>query len=232
MENTVDKAKIIWGTLSKVNCNEKVEQKNGLNYLPWAWAWGIAMEYFPTAEYNIKRWNEKPYLVDELLGILVETSVTIDGLTRSMFLPVMDGSNKAQRLVQYTYKTKFGEKTVEPATMFDVNTAIMRCLVKNLAMFGLGHYIYAGEDLPNTLESEKPQEYLLPGSETDTILVSLYEKITKIDHQNLPLANDLLKDISKESEPVKKFFNNWCLSKAMKFDVATKQYEPIGIAIS
>ncbi len=82
------------------------------------------------------------------------------------------------------------------------------------------------------VQEEIPQEYLLPGSETETILVSLYEKITKIDHQNLPLANNLLKDISKESEPVKKFFNNWCLSKAMKFDIATKQYEPIGIALS
>ena len=46
-------------------------------------------------------------------------------------------------------------KTVEPATMFDINTTIMRCLVKNLAMFGLGLYIYAGEDLPN---DEKRQQ--------------------------------------------------------------------------
>jgi len=68
-------------------------------------------------------------------------------------LPVMDGSNKAQKNVEYTYQTKSGEKTVNAATMFDNNTAIMRCLVKNLAMFGLGHYIYAGEDLPMDLKS-------------------------------------------------------------------------------
>ena len=36
--------------------------------------------------------------------------------------------------------------------MFDINKTIMRCLVKNLSMFGLGLYIYAGEDIP---ESEK-----------------------------------------------------------------------------
>jgi hypothetical protein len=81
-------------------------------------------------------------------------------------------------------------------------------------------------------EKEKPKEYLIPGSETDTISVALFEKITKIDHQNLPLANEILKVIGKESEPIRKYFNNWCLSKAMKYDVATKQYEPIGIAVS
>jgi hypothetical protein len=48
----------------------------------------------------------------------------------------------------YKYITKFGEKTVEKATMFEINTAIMRCLTKNLALFGLGINIYAGEDLP------------------------------------------------------------------------------------
>jgi len=65
-----------------------------------------------------------------------------------MNLPVLDGANKAQKNVDYTYKTKFSEKIVNAATMFDINTAIMRCLTKNLAMFGLGHYIYAGEDFP------------------------------------------------------------------------------------
>jgi len=67
----------------------------------------------------------------------------------------MDGANKAQKSVEYKYNTKFnGEKTVEAATMFDINTAIMRCLTKNLALFGLGLYIYAGEDLPEGGEKD------------------------------------------------------------------------------
>jgi hypothetical protein len=61
-----------------------------------------------------------------------------------MQLPVMDNMNRAQRHIVYQ---KFN-KDIQPATMFDINTAIMRCLTKNLAMFGLGSYIYAGEDLP------------------------------------------------------------------------------------
>ena len=66
----------------------------------------------------------------------------------------MDGANKAMRLEPYTYqvwdkyKNNYIEKKVDAATMFDINKTIMRCLVKNLAMFGLGLYIYAGEDLP------------------------------------------------------------------------------------
>jgi hypothetical protein len=95
---------------------------------------------------------------------MVFTEVTIDGLTREMWLPVMDGANKAMKDQEYTYKVKkyafnqvtrkkewtgeYEDKVVEQATMFDINKTIMRCLTKNLAMFGLGIYIYAGEDLP------------------------------------------------------------------------------------
>ena len=64
---------------------------------------------------------------------------------------VLDKTYTSQIMVlkhTYTYSTRGGDKQVEKATMFDVNKTIMRCLVKNLAMFGLGLYIYAGEVLP------------------------------------------------------------------------------------
>ena len=67
----------------------------------------------------------------------------------------MDWANKAMKATDYKYKTKYGDKTREAATMFDINKAIMRCLVKNLAMFGLGLYIYSGEDLPEAQTEEK-----------------------------------------------------------------------------
>ena len=79
----------------------------------------------------------------------------IDSLTHTMWLPVMDSANKAMKSEGYTYDTRYKKDIpVEPATMFDVNKTIMRCLVKNLAMFGLGLYIYSGEDLPE-IETEK-----------------------------------------------------------------------------
>jgi hypothetical protein len=80
---------------------------------------------------------------------MVFTEVTADGLTHEMWLPVMDGANAAMKREAYTYKTKFGEKNCAAFDMFDINKTIMRCLVKNLAMFGLAIYIYAGEDLPD-----------------------------------------------------------------------------------
>jgi NH3-dependent NAD+ synthetase len=65
-----------------------------------------------------------------------------------MWLLVMDGKNKSMKKTPYSYSTRYGDKQVDAATTFDINKTIMRCLVKNLAMFGLGIYIYAGEDLP------------------------------------------------------------------------------------
>ena len=110
-----------------------------------------------------------------------------------MWLPVMDGANNAMKQSAYTYSVKnpnfkyakrgddgryydkygneqpeYFEKHVKAATMFDVNKAIMRCLVKNLAMFGLGLYIYAGEDLPEGEEPEPKQEPIMDKLETSS----------------------------------------------------------------
>lgn len=139
----------VWENLSRIDCSEHTEEKQGLTYLSWAWAWGVLRENYPNATYQVREWDGRPYLHDEILGYLVETSVTINGETLSMRLPVMDARNRAMKHQPYIIQLKTNQIKVEAATMFDINTAIMRCLVKNLAMFGLGHYIYAGEDLPN-----------------------------------------------------------------------------------
>lgn len=150
--------------LSTLNVNKHTEKKDGLTYLSWSWAWAEFKKRYPTATYEIKTFSDadcvhKPYMFDEKTGYMVMTSVTVNGLTHEMWLPVMDGKNKAMKSEAYTYSTKYGDKTVEAATMFDVNKTIMRCLVKNLAMFGLGLYIYAGEDLPDEdKKEEKPKK--------------------------------------------------------------------------
>ena len=143
MENTFEK-------LSAINVNDKVEKKSNLTYLSWAWAWSETKKAFPNATYSVIEdpITQKPYFYDENLGYMVMTQVTINGETLEMWLPVMDGANKAMLAQSYTYTTRYGDKTVEAASMFDINKTLMRCLVKNLAMFGLGIYIYAGEDLP------------------------------------------------------------------------------------
>ena len=149
--------KSIFDKLFEINVNTHVEDKNGLSYLSWPFAWAEVKKKFPEANYKIHQFGEKqlPYLFDEGLGYMVFTEVTIGELTHTMWLPVMDGANKAMKSEGYTYDAEFEKNvTVEPATMFDINKAIMRCLVKNLAMFGLGLYIYSSEDLPE-IETQK-----------------------------------------------------------------------------
>lgn len=158
-------------TLRAINVNDHTEKlKQGstqLTYLSWAWAVDEVMKRYPDMTYKVKTYDGKPYLYDADLGYMVFTEVTIDGQTKEMWLPVMDGANKAMKNHAYTYKVKeyknykwtggYVDKTVEPATMFDINKTIMRCLVKNLGMFGLGLYIYAGEDLPMLSQSDKDE---------------------------------------------------------------------------
>ena len=154
MENNV------FNELFKVNVNEHVEKKNTgkvtLSYLSWSWAWKEVKSRYPDATYEIVKFeNGLPYTYDENTGYMVYTKVTIQGITHEMWLPVMDSHNEAMLSKPREVKTKYNSYTVDKCTMFDVNKAIMRCLTKNLAMFGLGLYIYSGEDLPEDESKQK-----------------------------------------------------------------------------
>ena len=131
----MEEKKSTFAVLNPINCNDKTEKKNGLTYLSWAWAWGIAKTYFPDANYTIYEnadgWN---YHTDGRT-CWVKTGVTIGGQEHIEYLPVMDTRNRSI--------------PVESVTSFDVNKAIQRSLTKALARHGLGLYIYAGEDLPD-----------------------------------------------------------------------------------
>tara|TARA_R110000796_G_scaffold80918_1_gene178719 strand:- start:375 stop:1058 length:684 start_codon:yes stop_codon:yes gene_type:complete len=154
MKKAEEKVLTTFQKLSAINVNSKSEKKNGLTYLSWAWAWSEVKKACPDATYKIIKDEEgSSYTYDTNLGFMCETEVTIAGETLAMWLPVMDGANKAMRKEGYSYTTRYGEKQVAAATMFDINKTLMRCLVKNLAMFGMGIYIYAGEDLPESNEA-------------------------------------------------------------------------------
>lgn len=154
--------------LNAINVNDHTEKKNNLTYLTWTWAWAEVKKQYPNAKYKIKKFeNNLPYVYDPNTGYMVFTEVTIGDLTYEMWLPVMDSANKAMKSKEYEYKVisykkeNYGEeitKKVQAATMFDINKTIMRCLVKNLAMFGLGLYIYSGEDLPEEEATKKASE--------------------------------------------------------------------------
>jgi len=166
-----------------------------LKYLSWAWAWHEVRRRCPTATYTIVK-NEQglPYFVDPEMGIMVYTTVTINDETHEMWLPVMDGANNPMRLEPYEYQVKnykfkwakwneakkgyydsygneqpeFITKKVEKATMFDINKTVMRCLTKNLAMFGIGLALYAGEDLFDDTEGNKGDDAVAPAEKKTT----------------------------------------------------------------
>lgn len=122
-----------------LNVNDKVEKKGQLSYLSWAWAWAEFKKKYPKATYTVDRFDGTYCTGNEKLGWMVRTEVFADDLSYEMWLPIMDMRNNA----------------ILAPKMTDVNKTIMRCLTKNLAMFGLGLYIYAGEDLPEDVDGEE-----------------------------------------------------------------------------
>lgn len=132
--------KSIWKTLSAHDCSEHIQKiKTGrveLSYLSWAWAWEILMQYYPEAEFSF---SENDTIPDDTVS--VNCQIVIGNCRREMWLPVMDNKNNA---------------IVGPNAR-DISDAKMRCLVKNLALFGLGHHIYAGLDLPTSRPEEEIQ---------------------------------------------------------------------------
>ena len=131
----------VFETLNAVNVNGHSEKKNGLTYLSWAWAWSEVKKAYPDAQYTIYETPEGCFYWTDGRTCWVKTGVTINGLEHIEYLPVMDYKNAAIQL--------------EKVTSTDVNKAIQRSLTKACARHGLGLYIYAGEDLP---ESEQGQE--------------------------------------------------------------------------
>ena len=134
--------------LNRINVNEKVEMKNGLSYLGWAFAWGEVKKAFPDATYTIyeRETQHGPvnYFTDGRT-CWVKTGLTINGLEHIEELPVMDFRNNSVPL--------------DNVKSTDVNKAIQRSLTKAAARHGLGLYIYAGEDLP---EEEKKNKIDIP----------------------------------------------------------------------
>ena len=118
--------------LSAINVNGHVEKKGGFSYLSWPYAVAQLRLADPTASWEVRRFSGGlPYLATEA-GVFVEVAVTVHGVCLSQIHPVLDGRNRP---------------LLAPSA-FDINTSIQRCLVKAIALHGLGLYIYAGEDLP------------------------------------------------------------------------------------
>jgi hypothetical protein len=132
--------------LLSLNVNEHAEKKGALTYLSWAWAWAEVLKIDPAATWVAHQYgpqgSEQPCM---WIGdtAIVHTSVTINGTRRECLLPVMDNKNNA----------------VKSPDARKISDAIMRCMTKACAMHGLGLYIYAGEDLPEQIETPEQEAH-------------------------------------------------------------------------
>jgi hypothetical protein len=128
--------------LLKINVNDHTERKGNLTYLSWAWAWAEVLKIDPTARYTVHEWDGLPLVYLKDGSAMVKVSVEIKGDIKTCLLPVLDHKNKP----------------IENPNSFAVNTSVMRCLAKCIALHGLGLYIYAGEDLPEAEREEMDAE--------------------------------------------------------------------------
>ena len=160
--------------LNGINVNEHAEQKNGLTYLSWAWAWAEVKKLHPDATYTIYEDINGCFYHNDGKTCWVKTCVTVNGIEHIEYLPVMDHRNRSIPL--------------ENVTSFDVNKAVQRSLTKACARHGLGLYIYAGEDLP---EGEAPNPKAkswresLPLQEGEKLVMALIRMTNEEQHKAL-----------------------------------------------
>ena len=162
--------KSVFETLSAINVNEHTNKKGGLTYLAWSFAWGELQKAYPDSSYEFMT---PVFYQDRTCEVAV--TVTVEGVTRVMVLPVMDYRNNA---------------IVEPNSR-DISDNRMRCLVKCIAMHGLGLYIYGGEELPGAeveanqalVDKAVPELIKLIDAE-DTAILQLWDELTR-DEQML-----------------------------------------------
>lgn len=125
--------------LNAVSFKGRTEEKNGLTYLSWAYAWGELKKHYPMSYYTIYEDARGLNYFTDGRTAYVKTGVTvvIDGepIEHIEYLPIMDNKNRSIPL--------------NAITSCDVNKTIQRSLTKAVARHGLGLYVYAGEDMPD-----------------------------------------------------------------------------------
>jgi hypothetical protein len=172
--------KSVWETLSAINVNDHAETKNGMTYLSWAWAWGVLKKHYPLATFE-KHVSSSgvPYEVDINGFAYVTVSVTVEGLTHTEVFPVLDHRNRA----------------VQGPDSFQVNSSLQRALTKAISYHGLGHYIYAGEDLPEETAPQRDDVSQKKASDKPSPEKSSASggsgMIKKTFMEFIPVANDL-----------------------------------------
>lgn len=153
LESQAEFAGEVWNKMSAIDVNAHTEQKGGFTYLSWNWAWNTLMHSYPASSYTFS----PDTVTDE--GVMVFCELTVangkNSLKREMWLPVLD----------------FKNKPISKPNPMDVNTARMRCLVKTMAMVGLGNYIYSGQAAPVVHEDPNLEDFsaAVKASDSETL---------------------------------------------------------------
>lgn len=192
--------KSVFETLSAVDVSKHVEvisMRKGpaLKYVSWAWAWNMVKSIYPSAnrvieEFPEYRFNEKTgawYATGQMLdyritpeGCEVKVTVTIEDETYSERLYVMDMRNQP----------------VEKPNIAQINKTQQRCLVKALAMAGLGLNLYAGEDLPMADINEADKEQAAQRKEQ----VNQQRKMSALQDEYRRLMMELINRLNGDSK--------------------------------
>ena len=140
MSNTKPFHSAVWHNLSEINVTEHIEKKGNLSFLSWSWAWSTLMDIYPCSHFEF---GENTVYPDGSVEVHCTVTITCStdaekSVSRSMWLPVMNHKNQS---------------ILNPNAR-DISDTKMRCLVKCIALHGLGLYIYSGSDLP-VIEAEQ-----------------------------------------------------------------------------
>lgn len=153
----------VWETLSKVDVSKHTEEKMKLTYLSWSRMWMLLCEHYPQAQYEFVDFDGVPYKTLPDGTAEVVTRIMIDDLVREMRLPVMDNRNNP---------------VVNPHAR-QVSDNAMRCLVKCVAMFGLGISVFTNmpdETLPDEAKDVQPKGKKEPSKKAEPVKEEVVEE--------------------------------------------------------
>ena len=173
---------ITFNELKKINVNEHTEKKGNLTYLSWAWAVDQLLTNDPTATWDYR----EPVRFGDTL--MVFCTVHAFGKSMTAQLPVLDYKNKA----------------IPNPDAMATNTAMQRCLAKAIALHGIGLYIYAGEDLPQSESATQDDiedviKQINKAESTDE-LMAIYRQAANFDKASLAKIKAYLSDRKNELE--------------------------------
>lgn len=193
--------------LASINVSEHLERKGQFNYLSWPYAVQQLRMFDETATWVVQRFAGLPYLTTDC-GTFVEVAVTVKNITLSQIHPVLDSRNK----------------TIPVPSAFDINTSIQRCLVKAIALHGLGLCVYAGEDLPNIdLQTDElssmPNQKTLQSTFKPALIKSKIDKPELLTPNQLRYIKRLIMETGTDTDVLLAYINFDALDQIPKHEV-------------